>query len=342
MKFSRAFLLSIAAATAVLSASFGTAAVAIPTIPDNHPALPKSSVQAHPKVTVTDAAGNPVTGPVHRGDTLLVHGTGFDPGANRGGFAIPVPPGVPNGVFVMYTGLPDHWKPSEGAPEANRKHPHDRMAWVMPAGTLEAIPTAPVDFRRSIARVAQPMNADGSFTARVVVDPPEHTPGNNWGIYVYAAAGSINQAEEIYIPIPYSAEPGPNTPKPASPDLDFDATRLSAITGAMKGGINPTRGAAKTGNRVTFSKADDAGDGIMRYRGTVTATAKYNAVEVAIANPWLEPRGDGKWAVTAEVSTAHNVGIDSMARREIGQVAGVTGEQQITAGGVTIGTVVFR
>ena len=39
---------------------------------------------------------------------------------------------------------------------------------MMPAGTLESIPSA---FRRSIARQTQTMNPDGTFTARLVVDP---------------------------------------------------------------------------------------------------------------------------------------------------------------------------
>jgi len=317
-------------------------AVAMPVIPDDLPVYPSSPVVANPKVTVTDEAGNPVTTPVHRGDVLLVHGVGFDPNANRGGFAIPVPAGTPNGVFVLYSAFPDHWKPSEGAPESSRKHPHDRMAWVMPAGTLEAIPNAPMDFRRSIARVAQPMNADGTFTARVVIDPPADTPGNNWGIYVYAAAGSVNAAEEMFIPIPYSAEPGPNTPQPATADLTFDATALAQFSGATGGGVNTTKGASLNGNAVSFSKQSDVGDGIIRYGGIATFTAKYNAVEVAVANPWLEPRGDGTWAVTADVSNAPNVGMDAMTRREIGIVHGISGEQAVYNAGVEIAKISLR
>ena len=64
---------------------------------------------------------------MHRGDVLLVHGSGFDPNANRGGFVLPVPPGVPNGLFVLYGAFPEHWKPSEGVPGSVRTHPHD--AW---------------------------------------------------------------------------------------------------------------------------------------------------------------------------------------------------------------------
>lgn len=101
---------------------------------------------------------------------------------------------------------------------------------------MEAVPAVPVDMRRSIARQAQPMNADGSFTARVIVDPPEHTTGDNWGIYVYPGAGSVDARQEFFIPINYSPEPGPNT-TPTVPS---------------------TRSAAR------------------RYRGTVTISARFN------------------------------------------------------------------
>ena len=322
----------------LLVALLPTPAAAMPVVPDNLPVYPPSQVTASPKITVTDEAGNPVVAPVHRGDVLLVHGSGFDPNANRGGFLIPIPPGTPNGVFVLYSALPDHWKPSEGAPEAARKHPHDRMAWVMPAGTLEAIPNMPLDFRRSIARVAQPMNDDGTFTARVIVDPPAQTPGSNWGIYVYAGAGSINAAEEIFVPIAYSAEPGANTPKPATADIIFDATAIAQLGG----GINATNGAARDGNSISFSKEAEASDGTIRYRGTTTASARYNAVEVSFANPWLEPRGDGVWALTAEVSDAPHVGVDAMTRREIGTVTGTTGEQVVRSGGVEVTKIFLR
>ena len=211
---SRAASLSAAVLTLALAASTlapGTpeitpsAHAAAPVIPDDLPIFPK--VSENPQISVTFEDGTPVDGAtVHRGDVLLVHGTGFSPEANQGGFPLPVPPGVPNGLYALYGAFPAHWKPSEGADPSTRTHPHDRMAWVMPEGTLDSIPAGAIDMRRSIARQEQPMNADGSFTARIVVDPPETTPGDNWGVYVYPGAGSINAAEELYIPLNYSPD----------------------------------------------------------------------------------------------------------------------------------------
>jgi hypothetical protein len=87
---------------------------------------------------------------------------------------------------------------------------------------------------------------------------------------------------------------------------------------------------------VTFSRAADTGDEIIRYRGVAVATAKYNVVEVAVANPWLEPRGNGMWAVTAEVSTGADVGPDSMVRRELGTISGTTGTFPLLSSSVTV------
>ena len=318
------------------------AAAAMPVVPDNLPIFPQ--VNESPQIRVTDEQGRSIEGKtMHRGDVLLVHGSGFDPNANRGGFVLPVPPGVPNGLFVLYGAFPEHWKPSEGVPGSVRTHPHDRMAWVMPAGTLDSIPAGSVDMRRSIARQAQAMNADGTFTARVVVDPPANTTGDKWGIYVYPGAGSVDARQEFFVPIPYSPDAGPNTPAAATPDLLIDAAAVQQLAKNTRGGVNPTNGAAKQGaDRLSFSrdKASETADGVRHYRGTVTVSARFNMVEVAVADPWLEPRDDGTWAVTALVSTAHNVGKDSMQRREIGRIPkDAQGPIALKAGTVQLGTV---
>lgn len=320
-------------------------ATAAPTVPDDLPFFP--DVQENPQITVTTENGRPVDGlTVHRGDTLLVHGTGFSPRANQGGFPLPVPPGVPNGVYVLYSAFPDHWKPSENAPSASREHPHDRMAWVTPPGTLEAIPRVPIDMHRSIARVAQPMSADGSFTARIEVDPAETTPGGNWGVYVYAGAGSVNPGEEFYIPIAYSPEPGPHTPPAPTPDLVIDASLVHRAASALQGGVNPRFGAAnQDGQRVSFTRDPDteaaADDGTLRYRGTVTATARFNIVEVAMKDPWIETRDDGRRVLTALVSERHDVGADVMHRVELGTLGAedAAGIRPVVLGPVTVGHV---
>ena len=293
-----------------------------PVIPDDLPIFPK--VTENPQVSVTFEDGTPVDGAtVHRGDVLLVHGTGFSPEANQGGFPLPVPPGVPNGLYALYGAFPAHWKPSEGADSSTRTHPHDRMAWAMPEDTLDSIPAGAIDMRRSIARQEQPMNADGSFTARIVVDPLETTPGDNWGVYVYPGAGSINAAEEFYIPLNYSPEPGPNTPAPPQPDLLLDADLAFRFAEITKGGVNAKNGATKVdGNRVAFTRdaAAETGDGVRKYKGTVITTVRFTLAEVAVADPWLIPQPDGSYLITGLISRSYNVGADEMVRVPLGLI----------------------
>ena len=304
---------------------------ATPVIPDDLPIFPK--VTENPQVSVTFEDGTPVEGAtVHRGDVLLVHGTGFSPEANQGGFPLPVPPGVPNGLYALYGAFPAHWKPSEGVDSSARTHPHDRMAWVMPEGTLDSIPAGAIDMRRSIARQEQPMNADGSFTARIVVDPPETTPGDNWGVYVYPGAGSINAAEEFYIPLNYSSEPGPNTPAPPQPDLLLDADLAFRFAEITKGGVNAKNGASKVdANRVAFTRdpAAETGDGVRKYKGTVITTARFTLAEVAVADPWLIPQPNGSYLITGLISRSYNVGADEMVRVPLGLITANQAANQV-------------
>ncbi|WP_448851243.1 HtaA protein [Corynebacterium sp. 335C] len=312
---------SVAAAAAMLVGGAAAPAVAAPIIPDESPLYPKSDVVENPQITVTHEDGSPVTGPVHRGDVLVVHGTGFDPGANRGGFPLPVPPGVPNGVWVMYSAFPDHWKPSEDAPSETRTHPHDRMAWVMPPGTLEKVPGTFTNMRATLARTAQPMTEQGTFDARIVVDPPENTPGGNYGVYVYAAGGSVNAKEEIYVPIAFDPAPGPNTPPASSPDLAIEAGLIEKVADIAGGGIEADEGALKDGSTVTYSLVEDGidpatGHGVVKYRGKADITARFSLVHVTVRDPWIEstPRGT---VVTAEVSRRYDSGPDSTVRMPI-------------------------
>ncbi|MBV7295017.1 HtaA protein [Corynebacterium sp. TAE3-ERU12] len=302
---------------------------AAPVIPDDSP-IANGSSQANPSVenpsvTVTFPDGSPVgDSVVHRGDQLVVHGRDFDPEANKGGFPVPVPPGTPNGVFVLYGGFPDNWKPSQGAPAENRTHPHDRMAWVMPPGTLEKVPGTVINMRRVLARVHQPMDENGNFDAVITVDPPEETTGDNFGVYIYAAAGSVNEAEEFYIPIPYSPQPGPNTPEPGSPDLVFSSSVVDTITTTLGGGLKAKgKAVTPTDDTIGFTLVSDDrnsdGQGVVKYSGTADMTIKFSVLHVVVRDPWIEygPRGT---IITAEVSKRPDVGPDETRRIPIALV----------------------
>lgn len=176
------------------------------------------------------------------------------------------------------------------------------------------------------------MNADGSFTARIVVDPPETTPGDNWGVYVYPGAGSINAAEEFYIPLNYSPEPGPNTPAPPQPDLLLDAELAFRFAEITKGGVNAKNGATKLdAHRVAFTRDTTAenGDDVRKYKGTVITTARFTLAEVAVADPWLIPQPDGSYLITGLISRSYNVGADEMVRVPLGLITAAQAADQV-------------
>lgn len=315
-------------------------AATLPTVPDS--LFPP--VAENPSVSVTFEDGTPVTetSVAHRGDVLLVHGTGFSPEANRGGFIMPVAPGVPNGVYVLYSGFGDQWRPSEGAPGEARTHPHDELAWVLPDSSLQALPTAPLDMRTPIARESQRMNEDGTFTARIVVDPPEQTPGDNFGVYVYPAAGSVNAAEELFVPLPFSPEPGPNTPAAPTADLVLDAGVVEEVATTAGGKLVPRDGAQVLDDgRVSYSRVEDDGaDGnVVRYRGTVHATARFSLADVVVRDPWIETREDGTRLLTAEVSDSYNSSDDAVTRRVLGVLVDNNGTTDLFLGPVNLGQV---
>ena len=176
------------------------------------------------------------------------------------------------------------------------------------------------------------MNADGSFTARIVVDPPETTPGDNWGVYVYPGAGSINAAEEFYIPLNYSPEPGPNTPAPPQPDLLLDAELAFRFAEITKGGVNAKNGATKLdAHRVAFTRdtTSENGDDVRKYKGTVITTARFTLAEVAVADPWLIPQPDGSYLITGLISRSYNVGADEMVRVPLGLITAAQAADQV-------------
>lgn len=97
-----------------------------PVVPDDLPIFPK--VTENPQISVTFEDGTPVDGAtVHRGDVLLVHGTGFSPKANQGGFPFPVPPGVPNGLYALYGAFPHTGSPARA--QIHLAAPTHTIAW---------------------------------------------------------------------------------------------------------------------------------------------------------------------------------------------------------------------
>ncbi|NEW40386.1 hypothetical protein GV794_04055 [Nocardia cyriacigeorgica] len=281
--------------------------------------------------------------PVHVGDTIVVRGRGFDPEANTSGLPVPVPPGVPHGVFVTFGAFAPDWRPSLGAPTTARAAQRSTVKWVLSKSALDRVPSAPLDFQRTIRHQWVELEPDGDFTATLHVRVPELIPADaRFGVYTYGAAEAVNPAQELAAPVVFDPAPGPNAPAPPPRDLrwafapSFEATVTDTLQGTLAGFEGA--GVHDDGNLgFTFDSADvDAtGYGTARYRGTVVAATRFHLGEIAVADPWIEFTPEGTW-LTAETSTSDTVGADSLARTRLarldtGPAAGTTSWTDVPA-----------
>lgn len=151
----------------------------------------------------------PYTGqPVYEGDTLVVSGTGFDPAANVGTSAFsPIPVGLPQGTFAVFGNfVADNWKPSAGAPSANRVMHTDARQWAITDAVFAQIPEA---FKPTIAANRAVLGTDGSFTTKITVKAPTTAlpAGGEWGIHTYAGGiGLSNADQELSVAVNYQGE----------------------------------------------------------------------------------------------------------------------------------------
>lgn len=266
---------------------------------------------------------------VHEGDRIVVRGTGFDPNANTSGLPVPVPPGVPHGTFVAFGAFAPHWRPSEGAPaEARVGQQRSATAWVMSDDALSRVPNAPFDFRRTIRQQWVPLAADGSFTATLTVTKPARTaPDAVYGVYTYAAAGAVNAAEELTVPVRFDPAPGPHAPVPPAQDLlwGFAPGYTDLVTSTLQGSVVGSDGASVRGDgRLTFeldsADVDPAtGLGTVRYRGTVVSFTRFHLAEIALTDPWIEFTDRGTF-LSAESSDGNTVGTDATTRIRFAQL----------------------
>jgi hypothetical protein len=126
------------------------------------------------------------------GEFVTVTGTGFLPDAPATNATRPPLAGKFGGAYVTFGKFAEVWKPSAGAPSSARKVGTQLWA-VSPEDAAGLGPTA-------IA-----INADGSFTAQLLVKPGFGEPGTgNYGVYTYGGGGSNYAPYETYTPISFS------------------------------------------------------------------------------------------------------------------------------------------
>lgn len=132
-------------------------------------------------------------------ETVTVSGTGFDPLANLS-TRVPVTPGQPSGVYVVFGKFADTWQPSAGAPGSARKVIEQR--WAIPEPSLTQVAT---DYPSQAAALV-PLNPDGTFTVTLTVRPDDTVEGN-YGVYTYAGGGATaNPAQELFAPVRFTAD----------------------------------------------------------------------------------------------------------------------------------------
>lgn len=312
MKFVRALFLSVLAmVTAISGAVIAAPAHAAPVY---QPAI---------KVFLADGVTPVGQTQLHPGDVVVVKGTGFDPNANTGGLPVPVPPGVPNGTFITFGPFEPNWRPSKGAPESARSTDRSQTKWAISNDALSKVPDVPFDLRRTIRVGSTELRPNGTFTAKVTLTTPKNVPANGrWGIYTFGAAEAVNASQELFVPINYSTEPGPNTPKPAVRNLvwAYSPNFYSTFAKSTQGAVVGKNGAAvdKAG-KLSFELDRNTvrnGKGELRYKGTVVAYTKFHLYEIALVDPIIRINGD-RAVLSLKTSTTDQNGTDRLRRVDV-------------------------
>lgn len=165
-----------------------------------------------PALTVFAADGTTPLGDtaVRAGDTIVVKGKGYDPNANVGGRGAPIPKTLPQGAYVVFGSTAAVWRPSQTTASGVRTS--TSQGWVLPESVLTQVSEA---MQPMIRKEWVPLAADGTFTATLTIAEPKLIEGGAVGVYTYAAGGTTNADQEIFIPVNYTS--APVTPEPEQP-----------------------------------------------------------------------------------------------------------------------------
>ncbi|UTT59770.1 HtaA domain-containing protein [Cellulosimicrobium cellulans] len=205
-----------------------------------------------PQITLYAADGTTPLGdaPVRPDDRIVVKGSGFDPAANvaPAGNRPPISGGIPAGTYVVFGSFAADWRPSEGAPSSARTA--GSQQWALSSAALDQVdPRYQPAIRGQWAELAP----DGTFTAELVAGELEREDGR-YGVYTYAAGGTVNAAQELYAPVAFTTEPEAPVWEPEIAVLAADGTTPLGDTPVAVGDTIVVRGtgfdpAANVGGR---------------------------------------------------------------------------------------------
>ncbi|NEA30880.1 HtaA domain-containing protein [Streptomyces sp. SID13031] len=157
-----------------------------------------------PKIEVSKTAG------VAEGEELTVKGSGFDPVANAS-LRVPVTPGQPAGVYVVFGSFAEGWRPSTGADSSTRTLLDTK--WALPQVSFDQVSR---DFSNQIPRLVK-LNEDGTFEVKVKAKKVAENP-RNYGVYTYPGGGAVNAGHELTVPVAFAG--GGGDPDPGAPPVD--------------------------------------------------------------------------------------------------------------------------
>ncbi|WP_066583751.1 HtaA domain-containing protein [Cellulomonas timonensis] len=131
------------------------------------------------------------------------------------------------------------WRPSQTTASGVRTSAS--QGWVLPESVLTQVSEA---MQPAIRKEWVPLAADGTFTATLTIAEPKLIEGGAVGVYTYAAGGTTNADQEIFIPVNYTSTPvAPEPEQPANPaaprltvspatNLDPTVDQKITVTGA--------------------------------------------------------------------------------------------------------------
>ncbi|MFZ4843411.1 HtaA domain-containing protein [Mycetocola saprophilus] len=258
-----------------------------------------------PTVTVSKTTGlNPA------GETITVTGTGFTPTDETVGSRPPLA-GKFTGTYVVFGKFADTWQPSAGAPSSARVS--GATKWAVPAESMQVIGGANAG--------AIELKPDGSFSADILVKPgfDKEPATGNFGIYTYAAGGSVEAAFETATPITFAAptaSPKVTVSKTTGLNPDGDTVTVTGtgfLPTANTVGTRPPLAGKFTGAYVVFGKFADTWQPSANAPGTSrsVSTQKWavpaESVETigGAGSGAIELKADGSFEATLSVKSGY-------------------------------------
>lgn len=169
-------------------AALGSLAACVPTAP---PATTSTTtVPTDLVVDVTPDGATPTALTIAPGQKVTVVGSGFTTVGNLG--TRPPLAAKPAGVYVTFGRFAADWRPSNSAPSGTRQI--IEQSWALPTPSFNAL--------GGIEGLVE-MDSSGNFTVELT---PVQTAGTNpnYGIALYGGSGSVNAAEEEFIPVTFN------------------------------------------------------------------------------------------------------------------------------------------